>query len=336
MTPSRQRISEARSAGLGTAACQHHWRVRRSDRGTIAAIMSSQPSPPAHVWLGTIAAVIAIVGFTTNIFSIRQMYDLLREARRPPTQGAQLTTPFAPSTVMEPQPSVSSKATATRGDESIRLSSDASTGTLRQYRGLIYQTIGHWAVTMRDSNGNSRLIYVSGDQNTPVFYGSLQRTMKALMVGDELLITSSNVISGSGAFELEVKAARIDVIEPQIPPGVTTSLDTLDTQMRPIYVSPHSFTGIRLASGEESPWLEHDRADTALAWSVADCVQITARFISGSLDSYTYRGPRPRWRLADIEQIRFKNTCNVDVKNLAYNARFSDTDLAWYRTHQWR
>jgi len=27
VTPSRQRISEARSAGLGTAACQHHWRV---------------------------------------------------------------------------------------------------------------------------------------------------------------------------------------------------------------------------------------------------------------------------------------------------------------------
>ena len=29
VTPSRQRILEARSAGLGTAARQHHWRVRR-------------------------------------------------------------------------------------------------------------------------------------------------------------------------------------------------------------------------------------------------------------------------------------------------------------------
>jgi len=27
VTPSRQRIPEARSAGLGTAACLHHWRV---------------------------------------------------------------------------------------------------------------------------------------------------------------------------------------------------------------------------------------------------------------------------------------------------------------------
>ena len=56
VTPSRERISEARSAGLGTAACQHHWRVRRRRfcRGCPtrrSAPVSATPTTQHLLWL---------------------------------------------------------------------------------------------------------------------------------------------------------------------------------------------------------------------------------------------------------------------------------------------